>query len=444
MQLARKLCLSLAIVSMMVLMYGLAVDSTAIWHPAAAAAATGLAFGLGSIDALRTYQFTGWIVAGCVLAMIYPDRLLQLGPIDLRDKRIILTMMQLVMFAMGTQMSLRDLAGVVRMPYAVFVGISLQFTVMPLMGFVLATSLGFPSEVAAGIVLIGSCSSGLASNVMTFIAKANLPLSITLTTVATLLAPIMTPLWMKVLASEMVPVDFVAMMLEIVKMVMVPIGAAMLADFLEHAPLRVRRVAYSVAGAAAAILAIGVFGGWNYATANWNGTTLTALGMAGFMLGAIVAGVMYQQLKARWPQIARVMPIAAMVGIVYVTSVTTAAGRDRLLDIGWLLIVAVAIHNTSGYLLGYWVSRALGLDERSARTVALEVGLQNGGMAATIAAAKGQLATLGLAAAVFNPWMNTSGSILANYWRKRPPRDSSSSSSDAATHAAASSQRDPD
>jgi bile acid:Na+ symporter, BASS family len=444
MQQARKLCLLLAIVSLLVLMAGVAAGKPAVWQPAAVATAIGVAFGLGAVGSLRTYQFTGWIVAGCVVAMIYPERLLHFGPIDLRDKRIILTMMQLVMFAMGTQMSLRDLVGVVRMPYAVFVGITLQFTVMPLMGFVLATSLGFPPEVAAGVVLIGSCSSGLASNVMTFIAKANLPLSITLTTVATLLAPIMTPLWMKVLASEMVPVDFVAMMLEIVKMVIVPIGAAMLADFLEHASSRARSMVFTAAAAAAIVLAIGAFGGWDYATANWSGNTLTALGVAGFLLGAIVAGAVYYQLKALWPQIARVMPVAAMFGIVYVTSVTTAAGRDRLLDIGWLLVIAVAIHNTSGYVLGYWVSRALGLDERSARTVALEVGLQNGGMAATIAAAKGQLATLGLAAAVFNPWMNTSGSILANYWRKRPLDDEPDLSSDAPTHAANGRQRDTD
>jgi bile acid:Na+ symporter, BASS family len=138
-----------------------------------------------------------------------------------------------------------------------------------------------------------------------------------------------------------------------------------------------------------------------------------------------VAGVAYHRLKVMVPAVTRVMPLLAMFGIVYVTSVTTAAGRDQLLVIGWLLLAAVAIHNTAGYLLGYWVSRALGLDERSARTVAFEVGLQNGGMDAAIAAAKGKLVTLGLAAAVFNPWMNTSGSLLANYWRKRPTSSAS-------------------
>jgi BASS family bile acid:Na+ symporter len=212
--------------------------------------------------------------------------------------------------------------------------------------------------------------------------------------------------------------------------VLVPIGAAMLADYLEHASPPARRLIFAAATGAAILLAVGTYGGWEYLAARIDATAFRWVSVGGFLLAAIIAGVVYQQLKSFWPRIVRFMPAAAMFGIVYVTSVTTAAGRDQLLEIGWLLVCAVAIHNTSGYVLGYWVSRAVGLDERSARTVALEVGLQNGGMAASIAAAKGQLATLGLAAAVFNPWMNTSGSILANYWKRRPPKDATSNSGD--------------
>jgi bile acid:Na+ symporter, BASS family len=407
-------------VALLIAVAGVARGDASVWQPAAAAGAVAFAIGLGALPPLRTYQFTAWIVAGFVVAMIYPERLLYLGPFDLRDRRIILTMMQLVMFAMGTQMSLRDFAGVVRMPQGVLVGVALQFTVMPLVGFTLARSFNFPPEVAAGIVLVGSCSSGLASNVMSYIAGANLPLSITLTAVATLLAPLMTPLWMKLLASQMIPVDFLGMMLEIVKLVIVPIGAAMLADYLTHASARGRQVVFALAAVAAVLLAVAAFGGWSYATAGLAENAMLLAVTGGYLLGAIVAGVTYFALRRRVPAVVRIMPLLAMFGIVYVTSVTTAAGRDRLLVIGWLLFAAVVIHNTTGYLLGYWLSRLCGLDEKSARTVALEVGLQNGGMASTIAAAKGQLATLGLAAAVFNPWMNTSGSLLANYWRKRP------------------------
>jgi len=107
---------------------------------------------------------------------------------------------------------------------------------------------------------------------------------------------------------------------------------------------------------------------------------------------------------------------------VYFTTVTTAAGQEQLLKIGFLLFLAAVLHNAAGYTLGYWFSRALGLDPQSARAMALEVGLQNGGMASGIAGSMGKLGTLGLASAVFSPWMNISGSILANYWKNHPPK----------------------
>ena len=101
------------------------------------------------------------------------------------------------------------------------------------------------------------------------------------------------------------------------------------------------------------------------------------------------------------------------------SAIATASGRNELLAVGLLLCVAAVAHNTAGYLLGYWLSRLLGLKINDARTVAVEVGMQNGGMAFGIANDLGKLATLGLAAAIFSPWMNISGSILANFWRKR-------------------------
>jgi len=113
----------------------------------------------------------------------------------------------------------------------------------------------------------------------------------------------------------------------------------------------------------------------------------------------------------------------SMAGIVYFTTVTTAAGRDNLLRVGALLFVAAVLHNLAGYAFGYWLSRAGGLDRNSARSVAFEVGLQNGGMASGLAGAMGKMATVGLAAAIFSPWMNISGSLLANYWRKRPAKE---------------------
>jgi len=133
-----------------------------------------------------------------------------------------------------------------------------------------------------------------------------------------------------------------------------------------------------------------------------------------------VAGVIYHGLTRVVPKLDSWMPVASMAGIVYFTTVTTAAGRDNLMKVGLLLFLASAIHNALGYVFGYWLSRASGLDKNSARSVAFEVGLQNGAMASGLAATMGKLGTIGLAAAIFSPWMNVSGSILANYWKKKP------------------------
>jgi BASS family bile acid:Na+ symporter len=394
-----------------------------LWKLAVVIVCIGLAFGFAVVGRLRTYQLTAWIVAGVTLAMIYPSYFLQIGPVNLRDKSLILIIMQLVMFGMGTQMRLADFVGVVRIPYPVFVGIALHFTIMPLVGYSLARLLDFPPDIAAGIVLIGSCSSGLASNVMNYIARANLPLSITITAVTTMLAPIATPLWMKLLAGRMIEVDFFAMMVEITKLIIVPIGAAMLDDYLEHASERDRRLVFRLAGVAILLIAA-LIAGWDYIAGSLDERTLNIISLGGFLLGAIVAGVVYHGVRRIVPLITHMMPLLSMLGIVYVTTVTVAAGRDKLLVIGPLLLIAVIAHNTIGFALGYWLSRLCRLDVNSARTIALEVGMQNGGMATTIAASLNQLATLGLAAAVFNPWMNFSGSILANYWRRRPVAES--------------------
>ena len=122
------------------------------------------------------------------------------------------------------------------------------------------------------------------------------------------------------------------------------------------------------------------------------------------------------------------MPIVSMAGIGIIITIITAAGRNSLLEIGLILIVLVFIHNTAGYTLGYWSARMLKMDERDCRTVAIEVGMQNGGLASGIAKEMGKIATVGLAPAVFGPLMNITGSILASYWHRRPPKEKVGSS----------------
>ncbi|MCA9186205.1 MAG: bile acid:sodium symporter family protein [Pirellulaceae bacterium] len=408
-----------------------------------------LAVGLRFVPALRTYQFTAWIMVSVVASMLYPEWFLAWSlwggriEFDLRNKKLALLVIQFVMFGMGTQMRLQDFLIGEKMAYGVAVGLLLQFTVMPLVGFTIAQLCGFDPEIGAGIVLVGCCSSGLASNVMTYIARGNLPLSITLTALATLMAPAVTPAWMKVLAGAEVEVTYFEMMMQIVMIVIVPIGAAMLHDLLRQVTPRVRTFIVSLAAIAIAW--------WLASTMGWIAPAATvtdgahadamasqALAAKGFGIGmspvlfdlvaaltfAVTLGVVYHGITRMWADVEKVMPVVSMVGIIFFVTITTAAGRDDLLKIGLVLTLAAAAHNTIGYVLGYWLSRLCGLDASSARTVALEVGLQNGGMASGLASQMGKLATVGLAPAVFSPWMNVSGSLLANHWRRRPVVDS--------------------
>jgi BASS family bile acid:Na+ symporter len=147
---------------------------------------------------------------------------------------------------------------------------------------------------------------------------------------------------------------------------------------------------------------------------------LQSLEIFSFLLAAVVVGVLYHQLAKAVASLDGLMPYVSMFGIIYFTAVTTAAGHDNLLRVGFLLFLVAVLHNAAGYFFGYWLGRLFGLDKNSARTVAFEVGLQNGGMASGLAGSMGKLGTVGLPAAVFSPWMNISGSILANYWRWQP------------------------
>lgn len=420
--------LGFAGIAFVVFLVGLALGNLALWQGALVTTTVLTAIGLGGVPSFAGYQFTAWIIAAVAAAMCYPDRFLFLGPydvgalqfpmIDLRNKWVILVIVQLVMFGMGTKMSLNDFAGVAKMPYPVLIGISLQFLVMPLTGYVLTKVFTFPPEIAAGVILIGACSSGLASNVMCYLAGADLALSVTLTAVATLLAPLLTPFWMKVLAGELVEIQFTAMMAEIFKIVLLPIGAALLHDVMKRSSAKVRHSIIAVAVAAVVYLGYLLVGGWE--------STQNALSPAGFegsilFSAAIVAGVVFHLAASTFLWVERYVHLVSMFGIIYFTAVTTAAGRDNLLNVGLTLFLAAAIHNLVGWILGYWLSLLAGLERKKALTVGFEVAMQNGGMASGIAGMMGKLGTVGLAAAVFSPWMNISGSIIANLIRRYAP-----------------------
>ena len=314
-----------------------------------------LALGFSGYESLKGYVFTTMIFAGVTAALFYPEHFIQIG--DFKVTTLIIPLIQIIMFGMGTSMSLNDFASIFKSPKGVMIGVTAQLGIMPIIGFILAKISSFPPEIAAGIVLIGCSPSGVASNVMAYLAKANLALSITITSIATLIAPFITPLLMSLLAGEFIEIDIFAMMWSIIKMIIIPIGSGLLFNKLRG-----------------------------------NGV--------------------------KW--LDKALPVVSMLAIGIIITIITASGRDSLLEIGGVLMILVLIHNIFGYLLGYWYARIFNLAKQDARTIALEVGMQNGGLASGIANSLGKIATMGLASAVFSPLMNITGSILASYWDKRP------------------------
>ncbi len=416
-----RICLVMSAVAVVILLIGIILQKSAIYKPLAVITAIGLAIGLGAVSSLKGYRYTAWIIVAVVTGMMFPQAFTRWGSFDLRNKWLILVIIQMVMFGMGIQMSLKDFSGLAQTGKGVAIGLLCHFSIMPLMGLLLTKIFHFEPEIAAGVILIGSCSSGLASNVMVYLARANLVLSVIVTAMATMAAPFFTPLLMKLLAGTLVKIDFVNMMMEIIKIVIVPIFAALLHDYLKNASPQRRKVVAVIFIVALLWLTALPFGWWNYFQANIaSPQLLQSIEILNFLLGAVVVGVIYHLLAMRYKKLDNMMPYFSMFGIIYFTTVTTAAGHDHLMEIGFLLFLTSVIHNAAGYFFGYWLSRLFKLDVNSARTVAFEVGLQNGGMASGLAGSMGKLGTVGLPAAVFSPWMNISGSILANYWRKRP------------------------
>ena len=418
-----KILLLIAGISAVIVLIAVVMNKASLYQPFSILTAVSLAIGLGAVESLKGYRYTAWIIAAVVAGMMYPQAFTKWGDVNLRDKTLILVIIQLVMFGMGTHMSLKDFSGMASTGKGVLIGLFCHFSIMPLMGLLLTKVFHFEPEIAAGIILIGSCSSGLASNVMVYLARANLVLSVIVTAMATMIAPLLTPLLMKVLAGTLIEIKFMDMMIEIVKIVLVPIGAALLHDYLKTAKPDKKKIVFTAGLISIGWIAILILA-FNLSSTNPAGQSLT---LSGFFAGAVIAGILYHLLWKQFPRIDKVMPLISMFGIIYFTTVTTAAGRENLMKVGFLLFIASVIHNAAGYFFGYWLSRFFGMDKNSSRTIAFEVGLQNGGMASGIAGSMGKLGTVGLAAAVFSPWMNISGSILANYWRRKAVKEEAAS-----------------
>ena len=371
----------------------------------------------------QKYAFTLWVLVAVAASMSAPAAFRSWFGMDL--KVLIVPLIQVITFGMGTTLSAKDFRNVLTMPWPVFIGIALQFLIMPLVGFTIAMTFGFPPEVAAGVILIGSVSSGVASNVMTYLAGGNVPLSVTITASTTLLSPLLTPFWMKTLAGRLVPVDFVAMMLSIFNMIIIPIVAGLAANRLLYgtkkrtSPAVMLAISVPVFLALAAVAAATPTRWWGGLAVLKHGVLLGFLLLGLTALAKLVIAIMLKG-PANWMD--KTLPVVSMAGICLIIAIITAQSRDQLLSVGPLLILAAIVHNGTGYGLGYAGARLARLDDSACRAVAMEVGMQNGGMASGIAIDVLKSTSAALAPAIFGPWMNVSGSLLAGWWRRRPVR----------------------
>ena len=260
----------------------------------------------------------------------------------------------IIMFGMGLTLTLPDFALVAKRPLPVLLGVVAQYAIMPLLGLAVALLLRLPPELAAGVILVGSAPGGTSSNVISYLARADTALSVAMTSVSTLLAPLLTPLLTLWLAGQYMVVDGAAMAASIVTIVLLPV------------------------------------------------------------LGGLVVRLLLHRL------VDRLLPALPWVSVVFIALVVAAVvgnSAATVLSAGALVLAAVVLHNGLGYALGYGVARALRVPVRSARTVSIEVGMQNSGLAAGLAAQYISPAAA-LPGAVFSLWHNLSGAVLALLFRR--------------------------
>ncbi|HJZ41048.1 MAG TPA: bile acid:sodium symporter family protein [Bacteroidales bacterium] len=394
-------------------------DSKSLTGPLMIAAFALLAFAVRGFEMFRGISYTLWIFTAVTASMFYPAPFTTVGGFQLR--KMIVPLLQVIMFGMGSQMSFNDFAGVIRMPKGVIIGVLLQFTIMPLVGLGIANLFSFPPEIAAGIILIGCVPSGLASNVMSYLARANLALAVTISAVTTLLSPLITPTLMKWLGGQFIEVNFWSMMLDILNMIILPIVAGFTFNLLFRNTEKARNKVIQLASYAIIIFGTNLI----FMKVNQTGLAgflrafLISLGWFYFLpMAAAIVLRYFTSGENSWMD--KVLSMVSMVGIAMIVAVITAAGRNSLLDVGALLLLTSLLHNLAGYTLGYSFAWLSGMPERDRRTLAFEVGMQNGGLASGLALQMGKVATVGLAPAIFGPLMNITGSVLANWWRGRP------------------------
>ena len=257
----------------------------------------------------------------------------------------------IVMLGMGLTLTFKDFAEVTKNPKAAIIGVIAQFVVMPSIAFLLAKAFQLPPDLAIGVILVGSCPGGTSSNVMTYLARGNTALSVACTTVSTLLAPVLTPAIFYLFASEWLEIDAGAMFVSVLKMVLLPI-----------------------------------------------------------FVGVVIRSLFKQKIE----QFSQTMPLISVVAIILIVTAVVSVSKDRIIESGLLIFLVVVLHNGLGYLIGYVVGRVLKLPIADSKAIAIEVGMQNSGLGAALAALHFKAnPVVAVPSAVFSFWHNISGPVLA-------------------------------
>lgn len=381
-----------------------------------------LSISIRSFEVTKQLTYTAWIFTAVAVSLFYPFLFVQWG--DFRTNVLITPLLQIIMFGVGSQISLNDFRRIITMPKGVIIGVVAQFSIMPLVALAISSIFNFPIEVKAGIILIGCVPSGIASNVMSLIARANLPLAVTLAAITTLLSPFVTPWLMRTLAGQFIEVNFWSMMMDIMNMIILPIIAGFIFNLFTHKDVKLKQKVTELIAYFASILLIGLL----YLKAHQTGFavyfTYCIKALAWTFGLPIIGGLLWIHFLGERKELKdKILALLSQVGIAFIIVVITAAGRDSLLTVGLLLMLTSILHNFSGYFLGYSLAWIFRMSEKDRRTIAFEVGMQNAGLASGLANAMGKIATVGLAPAIFGPLMNITGSMLASWWRGKPPKD---------------------
>lgn len=267
-------------------------------------------------------------------------------------------LLMLVMFGMGVTLSVADFKRVLVQPGPVIAGVAIHYLVMPLAAFLLARLFDMPPELTAGMILVGSVASGTASTVMVYISRGDVALSVTIGAMSTLVGVIATPLLTRLYVNAAIAVNVIGLLVSILQIVVAPVALGLLLN--QFAPRVVRSAE-------------------------------------------------------------KALPAVSIVAILVIIMAVVAGSHDSIAKVGPTLFLAVVLHNGLGLLGGYWGGRLLKFDESVCRTLALEVGMQNSGLAAALGI-KYFSALAALPGAVFSVWHNISGSLLAGHWGRKPPK----------------------